>query len=46
MVIYDVRAFESWEAEHIEGSKSLPWGKLEDDVKKLPRDKPLVLYCA
>ncbi|MBN1848325.1 MAG: rhodanese-like domain-containing protein [Deltaproteobacteria bacterium] len=32
---------------HIKGAVSLPWAKEIDyaDVRKLPSDKPLILYC-
>lgn len=44
--IYDVRARESWAAEHITGSESMPWAGLEERKKAIPKDRPIVLYCA
>ena len=46
LTIYDVRAEESWQAEHITGSKSLPWARLEDKKGELSKSEPIVLYCA
>jgi hypothetical protein len=46
LVVFDVRAASSWEAEHIEGSKSLPWADVEKRHGELPKDRPIVLYCA
>jgi hypothetical protein len=46
LTVYDVRAQESWETEHITGSKSLPWAKLEERKQALSRTTPIVLYCA
>lgn len=46
MDLYDVRSRESYDTEHITGSRSLPWAKLETQVKSLSKARPIVLYCA
>lgn len=46
MHVYDVRHKEAWEKEHIKGAESLPWADIDKRAKALPKDAPLVLYCA
>jgi hydroxyacylglutathione hydrolase len=42
----DVRAPREREQRHIEGSLSMPLNHLARDLKALPRDRPLLVYCA
>jgi rhodanese-related sulfurtransferase len=42
----DVRAPREREAKHIEGSLSLPLNHLTERVAELPKDRPLLVYCA
>lgn len=46
LTVYDVRAQESWEMEHITGSKSMPWARMEERKGELSKSTPIVLYCA
>jgi hydroxyacylglutathione hydrolase len=42
----DVRAPREREQRHIEGSLSMPLNHLARDLKTLPKDRPLLVYCA
>ena len=42
----DVRGPREREQKHIEGSVSIPLTRLADNLKTLPRDRPLLVYCA
>lgn len=46
----DARLFEDYELGHIPGAQSLPFDPvsktLEAQVKELPKDRPLILYCS
>ena len=42
----DVRAPREREQKHIEGSISLPLNHLAEHLQELPKDRPLLLYCA
>jgi 3-mercaptopyruvate sulfurtransferase SseA len=44
-VIYDTRAKEAYEQEHIKGSLSMPFGEVANRVGELPKDKTIVFYC-
>jgi hypothetical protein len=44
-VIYDTRAKEAYEQEHIKGSLSMPFGEVANHVGELPKDKTIVFYC-
>lgn len=46
MTVLDVRSLAAYEKEHIAGAKSLPWSDIDKKQATLPRDQPLVLYCA
>jgi glyoxylase-like metal-dependent hydrolase (beta-lactamase superfamily II) len=46
IVILDVRNKGEWAASHIEGAMHIPLDELEDNIKKLPRDKKLLIHCA
>ena len=42
----DVRAPGEREQKHIAGSVSVPLNHLEENLEKLPKDRPLLVYCA
>jgi rhodanese-related sulfurtransferase len=42
----DVRAPSEREQKHIEGSMSIPLNHLQENLKTLPRNRPLLVYCA
>jgi hydroxyacylglutathione hydrolase len=42
----DVRAPREREQKHIGGSLSIPLNRLVEDLKTLPKDRPLLVYCA
>ncbi len=42
----DVRAPSEREQKHIEGSLSIPLNHLVQNLKALPKDRPLLVYCA
>ncbi len=44
-VIYDTRAKEAYEQEHIKGSLSMPFGEVANRLGELPKDKTIVFYC-
>jgi 3-mercaptopyruvate sulfurtransferase SseA len=44
-VIYDTRAKEAYEQEHIKGSLSMPYGEVAQRAGELPKDKTVVFYC-
>jgi 3-mercaptopyruvate sulfurtransferase SseA len=43
--VVDVRAKESFDAEHIEGAVSNPWRDMAKGFALLPKDRLLLLYC-
>jgi rhodanese-related sulfurtransferase len=45
-VVIDVRNPGEWEASHIEGAINMPLSQLASRLEQLPRDRPLVVYCA
>ncbi len=47
MTLLDVREVSEVTAGHIAGAVNMPWnsGVLQKDFAKLPKDKPLVIYC-
>ena len=45
-ILLDVRTEEEFADGHIEGARNLPVGRLRDDLASLPKDKPIVVYCA
>lgn len=42
----DVRAAREREQKHIEGSLSMPLNHLAEKMKALPKDRPVLVYCA
>ncbi|MFN3429410.1 MAG: rhodanese-like domain-containing protein [Candidatus Sericytochromatia bacterium] len=45
VLILDVRSPQAYAREHIPGAKSVPWSKLPEEHKKLPKDWLMALYC-
>jgi len=45
MVILDVRRDEEWEKGHIEGARHVYVGHLEENLDKVPRNSPIIVYC-
>jgi hypothetical protein len=45
-VIIDARVEFAYKLEHIAGSINVPLGTPDDEFKKLPTDKKLILYCS
>ena len=45
-VYVDVRAKDSFDAEHIQGAVNIPLGELQAHLNKLPPHKFLITYCA
>jgi hydroxyacylglutathione hydrolase len=43
--LIDVRNSSEWEAGHIPGSQNFPLGRLTETLDRIPREKPLVVYC-
>lgn len=44
--VYDVRSKTAFDREKIKDAESLPWGDIDAKYKALPKEKPIVLYCA
>jgi 3-mercaptopyruvate sulfurtransferase SseA len=44
-VIYDTRAQAAYDAEHIQGARSMPYDQVANRAGELPKDKTLVFYC-
>ncbi|WP_440948443.1 MBL fold metallo-hydrolase [Methanosarcina sp. T3] len=45
IVILDVRSNEEWEAGHIEGARHIYVGHVEENLDKIPKECPIVVYC-
>lgn len=45
MFLLDVRGKEEWDEGHIEGAKHIYAGHIEENLDKVPRDLPIVVYC-
>lgn len=45
-IAVDVRAPRERDQKHIAGSMSIPLNHLVENLEKLPKDRPLLLYCA
>jgi hydroxyacylglutathione hydrolase len=43
--VLDVREPSEYQAGHIEGSVHVPLGKLTKETHRLPKDRPVVVYC-
>ena len=46
IVILDVRTRKEWEQTRIDGSVNIPLNHLAERLKDLPRDRPILVYCA
>ena len=44
--LVDVRTPMEWEAGHIEGAVLIPISELGGRLREIPRDHPVVVYCA
>lgn len=44
-VIYDTRAKDAYNTEHIKGALSMPFDQVAAHVGELPKDKTVVFYC-
>jgi hydroxyacylglutathione hydrolase len=45
VTLIDVRTANEWDAGHIAGARHIPLGHLTDEIRNIPRDKPIVLQC-
>ncbi len=45
-LVIDVRTPREHEQKHIDGSVSIPLNRLADHMQSLPKDRPLLIYCA
>ena len=45
ILVVDVQPKAAYEAGHIKGAINFPWTKEISDPAKLPRNKPIVIYC-
>jgi hydroxyacylglutathione hydrolase len=43
--LIDVRNSSEFEAGHIPGSRNFPLGRLPEMLDRIPRDRPLVVFC-
>ena len=46
VVVIDVRGYDAFAVAHIPGALNMPNVDSEDQHSRLPRDVPIVLYCA
>jgi rhodanese-related sulfurtransferase len=44
--LLDVRTPGEWQQQHIEGSENIPLSRLAGKVGELPRNRPIVVFCA
>jgi rhodanese-related sulfurtransferase len=44
--LLDVRSAGEWAGGHLEGARHVPVGELAGRITELPRDRPVVVYCA
>lgn len=45
-VLLDVREPAEWESGHAPGAVHIPYGRLAEGMADLPRDRPILTYCA
>ena len=45
-ILVDVRSPGEFAAGHLEGARNIPVGELSSRLGELPKDKPIVVYCA
>ncbi|HJV36199.1 rhodanese-like domain-containing protein [Geomonas sp.] len=46
LVLLDVRTPEEYQQAHLKGAKLIPLNELPQRVNEIPRDKPILVYCA
>ena len=46
IVLLDVRTPEEFRQAHLRGAQLIPLGELEKRVQELPRNRPILVYCA
>ena len=46
IVLLDVRTPEEYRQAHLRGALLIPLGELQKRVQEIPRDRPLLVYCA
>ena len=46
VVVIDVRGHDAYAAAHIPGALDIPYADIEAQAQQLPRNTPIVLYCA
>jgi rhodanese-related sulfurtransferase len=46
LVLVDVRSPEEYQQAHLKGAKLIPLNELPQRVNEVPRDKPILVYCA
>lgn len=44
--LVDVRTPDEWQGGHVEGAVLIPISELQGRLAEIPRDKPVVVYCA
>jgi rhodanese-related sulfurtransferase len=44
--VLDVRSRKEWEDARIDGSLNIPLNHLAERIDELPRDRPILVYCA
>jgi rhodanese-related sulfurtransferase len=45
IMLIDVRNENEYNSEHLKNAKNIPLNQLEKRIKKLPRDKDIIIYC-
>ncbi|MHC1754228.1 MAG: rhodanese-like domain-containing protein [Methanosarcina sp.] len=45
MVILDVRGNDEWDKGHIEGARHIYVGHVEENLDKIPKECPIIVYC-
>ena len=46
ILLLDVRTAEEYRQAHLRGALLIPLGELEQRVPEIPRDRPILVYCA
>lgn len=46
LVLVDVRTPEEFQQGHLKGAKLIPLNQLQQRMNEIPRDKPILVYCA
>jgi hydroxyacylglutathione hydrolase len=45
VTVLDVRGEGEWKSGHLPGSLNVPVGSLDERVKEIPRDRPVIVHC-